>query len=297
MCGPGPSADDRVTVMGVRRLVHLVVAAALSAACQGFSSNGAAAQTGAADVQAPLEDPGATPGHSEYEPLSDPELKTGIMLHSAESGNWDLRLAFPFSVGLTEFDLDKGIDIDNVSTVSVVPTIEFIVPIDEKWTFLPFVGAGGAAAVGDRKTVSGQSTLGIVTGGLRVQRWQPFADRYVSVLTTEIRYDAALASRDGLLGDWGSLTGAVELRRSFGAPRDGPRFQAGLYAQGYWFWDPVELEIEGVTPSFLHNQKEFGFSLGSSTPYSIWGINLPRVFVGVRLGEKVRSLRIHFGRL
>jgi len=181
--------------------------------------------------------------------------------------------------------------------VSVVPTLEFIVPIDDRWTFLPFVGAGGAAAVGDRKSVSDQATIGILTGGLRGQRWQPFAGRYVSALTVEARYDAALTSRDGLLGDWGSLTGVAELRRSFGAPHDGPHFQAGIYAKGYWFWDPIELEIAGITPSFLHKQKEFGISLGSSTPYRIWGITLPRVFIGVRLGDRVRSLHISFGRL
>lgn len=281
--------------MRMRRLVQLVAAAALSAASQAISLNDAVAQTGTDHVQEPAEDTGATPGTQQ--PLTDPELQSGIMLHSAESGNWDLRLTFPFSIGLTEFDLDAGIDLDSVSTVSVVPTLEFVVPVDEKWTFLPFAGAGGGAAVGDRKPVSGQGSIGILTGGLGARRWQPFAGRYVSVVAAEARYDAALTSRDGLLGDWGSLTGAVEFRRSFGAPRDGPRFQAGLYAKSYWFWDPVELEIEGVTPSFLHTQREFGISLGSSTPYRIWGIKVPRVFLGVRMGEGVRSLRIGFGRL
>lgn len=242
-------------------------------------------------------DGGERSGSEVYERLSDPELKSGLMLYSAEAGNWDLRLTFPFSVGLTSFDLDAGIDLDNVSTVSVVPTLEFIVPIDGKWTFLPFVGAGGAAAVGDQKPVSGENMIAILSSGLRAQRWQPFAGRYVSVVSVEARYDAALTSRDGLLGDWGSLTGAVELRRSFGMPRDGPRFQAGIYAQAFRFWDAVELEIEGVTPSFLHTQKEFGISIGGSRPVSIFGITLPRVFLGVRTGEGVRSLQLRFGRL
>ena len=283
--------------MGVRRLIQLFLAATLWTACQAFSSNDTVAQAGTADVQESLEDTDATPGLSEPEFLSDPELKTGIMLRSAEERNWGLRVIFPFSIGLTEFDLDAGINLDSVSTVSLVPTLEFIFPIDNRWTLLPFAGVGGAATVGDRNSVGGDSVLGLVTGGLRAQMWQPFADRYVSLLTTEVRYDAALTSRNGLLGDWGSLTGAVEFRRGFGAPRDGPRFQPGVYAQGFWFWDPIELEIPGVTPSFVHNQREFGISLGSSTPYRIWGIKLPRVFVGVRLGQGVQSLRIRFSRL
>jgi hypothetical protein len=282
--------------MAAGRVVRRVAAAAVSAFCLALAPHGALAQA-ADDADTPAADAGAAPAPDLRQPLSDPDLQTGFMLHSAESGNWDLRLAFPFSIGLTEFDLDTGIDLDNVSTVSVVPTLEFIVPVTDRWTFIPFAGAGGAVAVGERDAVSGQSTVGILTGGLRAQRWQPFAGRYVSAIAVEGRYDAALTSRDGLLGDWGSLTGAVEFRRSFGAPRDGPRLQAGIYAQGFWFWDPVELDIKGVTPSFLHTQKEFGISLGGSRPYEIWGIALPRVFLGVRVGEGVRTVRLRFGRL
>lgn len=280
----------------MRCLLKLVVAAALLVACRPVAAQDPGAEPGGADVAAPgVEVAAPPPGAPEV--LSDPELETGIMLYSATSGNWNLRLSFPFSIGLTDFDLDAGIDLDNVSTVSGVPTLEFIVPVDDRWTLLPFFGAGGATAVGDQKTTSGESSIGILTGGLRAQRWQPFAARYVSVVSVQARYDAALTPRDGLLGDWGSLTGAVEFRRSFGAARDEPRFQAGIYAQGFWFWDPVELEIEGVTPSFLHRQKELGISLGGSRPVRVFGITLPRVFLGVRGGEGVRSLQLRFGRL
>lgn len=268
-----------------------MVVAGLAAAYQAPASSDAGAQANPAQVQEPSEDTDKTASPS------DPQLKTGIMLRSVEERNWGLRLNFRFSVGLTEFDLASGISLDDVATVSLVPTAEFIIPLDNKWTLLPFVGAGGAAVLGDREAVSGESALGLVSAGLRTQWWQPFAERYVFVFATNLRYNAALTPRNGLLGDWGSLTGAVELRRTFGAPRDGLRFQPGVYAQGFWFWDPVELEIPGVTPSFLDKQREVGISLGSSTPYKIWGMTLPRVFIGVRLGEGVRSLRIHFGRL
>ncbi|UCH73328.1 MAG: hypothetical protein JSU82_13370 [Rhodospirillales bacterium] len=238
-----------------------------------------------------------SPQLSDQDLVSDPELETGWILHSARTGDWNLRLFFPFSVGLTEFDFDAGISLDNVTTVSVVPTLEFIVPLNNRWTFLPFIGAGGAVAVGDQKTTSGESSIAVTTGGLRAQRWQPFGGRYVSAVSAEARYNAAMTPRDGLLGDWGSLTGAVELRRSFGAQRNGPRLQAGVYAQGFWYWDPIEIEIEGVTPTFLDNQREFGISLGGSTPVRILGINVPRIFFGVRTGEGLRSLQLRFGRL
>lgn len=100
-----------------------------------------------------------------------------------------------------------------------------------------------------------------------------------------------------MLGDWGSFDAAVEVRRDFGAPREGPRFQGGLYVQVFRFWDPVELNIAGVSPEVVENQAEFGISLGSTSAFRLWGIVLPRVFIGAFDGDGVSGVRIRFGRL
>lgn len=272
-------------------LVHVAAAAAMLSGCQVPRLDSVGGSTNPDKVQESSSDTESNPRPS------DPELQTGIMVRSVEENPWGFRLTFPFSVGLTDFDLASGVPLGNLATASIVPTGEFIVPIDEKWTLLPFAGVGGATALGDQKAVGGKSALGLSTGGLRVQRWQPFADHYVFVLGSQVRYDAAWTSRNGLLGDWGEMTGSVELRRNFGAPNGGPRFQPGIYAQGIWFWDPVELDIPGVTPTFIDNQLELGVSLGSSTPYNIWGLSLPRIFVGVRFGNGLTAVSIRFGRL
>ena len=38
---------------------------------------------------------------------------------------------------------------------------------------------------------------------------------------------------------------SASLEGDFGAPQEGPRFQGGIYAQGFWVWDPIQLEIAG----------------------------------------------------
>ena len=119
-----------------------------------------------------------------------------------------------FSAGL--------INLDSLATVAVAPPAEFVVPIDNRWPLLPYLGAGGIAAVGERKAVGEESALGLITGGVRAERWQPLANGDVFVLASEVRYDDALTSRYGLLGDWGSLIAGVEVRRALGPPRDGP---------------------------------------------------------------------------
>ncbi len=224
-------------------------------------------------------------------------LNTGIMLRSPEEG-WGAHLTFPVRIGWTSFDL-SNISLDQVASLAVVPRVEFILPLDEsrRYTLLPFVGLGGALQTGDGDLIGGNDALGLATGGVQVMRWQPFAERYTSIFRAGVRYDAALTSRNGLLGDWGSGDLVAELRRAFGEPGDEPRFEPGIYARGIWYWDPIELEITGVTPVSIHNQLEFGISLGSTSRFEVLGIAIPRVFVGFRFEDNLQGVHILFGRL
>jgi hypothetical protein len=66
---------------------------------------------------------------------------------------------------------------------------------------------------------------------------------------------------------------------------------------GISYWDPIELEINGVTPTSIDNQLELGVSLGSTSRFEILGIAIPRVFIGFRFEEDLQSVYIRFGRL
>jgi hypothetical protein len=273
-------------------LASLVTVAALASACGAPAMYEKARLAGPRPIQdAPAQ---SDPGESiDYEHL----LSTGIMLRSPDEG-WGAHLTFPVQVGWTTFDL-SDISLDQVASVAIVPRVEFIVPLDERerWTLLPFVGIGGAAQIGDGDLIGDNDTIGLATGGVQVMRWQPFAERYTSILTAEVRYDAAMTRRNGLLGDWGNVDLAAELRRSFGEPGDGPRFEPGIYAQGFWYWDPIELDIDGVTPPSVHDQLELGISLGSTSRFEILGIAIPRMFVGFRFEQDLQTVQIRFGRL
>jgi len=231
-------------------------------------------------------------------PRRDPELATGTFLVVPEDErDWGLRLRLPLSIGWTEFDLGSGISFDQLTTVSLVPTAELVVPLDDRWTLLPFIGLGAAWLNGDTELAGGSDTLGLATGGVRAQLWQPLDERYVLAFSTQLRYDVAMTSRNGVLGDWGSFDAALELRRTLGAPREGPRFQPGLYVLATHYWDPVEVEIDGITPGSADNQKELGLSIGSDVPFEILGFTVPRVFLGISSGGDLKSVRIRFGRL
>ena len=154
----------------------------------------------------------------------------------------------------------------------------------------PFAGVGGGWLIEDGQGIA------ILSSGLRAEFAQPFGEHYVARALPRLRYDANLSRRDGLLGDWGRVDVALELLRSFGTGTR-RRFQPGIYTQAFWYWDDIELDVVGVTPGIADDQLEVGVSLGSTTPYEILGLPLPRLFLGYRFNEDLQAFVISFGQL
>jgi len=228
---------------------------------------------------------------ADYEHMVD----AGFMLREVKDG-WGAHLFFPIGVGFTEFDL-SNIALDQLATLAVVPTLELIVPLEERWVLLPSVGLGGAWQLGDNELIGSNHAIGLATASLQTMWWHPFPDRSTVVLKGGGKYSAALTGRDGVLGDWGNVDLAAELRHAFGQLDNEPRFEPGVYAQAFYYWDPVKLDITGVTPTTIDDQYEVGISIGGTSPVRILGIVIPRLFVGYRFGESLQSVQIRLGRL
>lgn len=237
-----------------------------------------------------------------YKSVVEPEreanrmLTQGIVLRDHHGKSWGASLLLPINIGITSFTLDGSFSLSSLSTLGIVPTAEFIIPINDRWTMQPFAGLGVAWTTGADEAI-GSKFMNLATAGLRMTRWQNFSDRYWFGLTGNLRYDNVLSERNGPLGDWGNIEVAVELRCSFGQPREGVSFVGGLYLQGRHFWDPVEISIPGITTDYVYDQLEIGVSLGTDEPYKVLGIKLPRVFIGYFVSKELRGVRFHFGRL
>lgn len=227
---------------------------------------------------------------------ADRMLTQGIVLRDHRGRSWGVSLLLPINIGITSFTFDGNFSLSNLSTLGIVPIGEFVIPINDRWTMQPFAGLGVAWTTGAEEVI-GSKLLKLATAGLRMTRWQNFSDRYWFGLTGNLRYDEVLSGRSGPLGDWGNLEVAVELRRSFGQPRERVRFTGGLYLQGRYFWDPVEISIPGITTDYVYDQLEVGVSLGTDEPYKLLGITLPRVFIGYFVSKELKGVRFHFGRL
>jgi len=215
----------------------------------------------------------------------------GWILRSLEDHSWGVRLLLPVSVAFTDFDFGEGEALDSLTTLSVVPTGEFLFPLGEDWLLCPFFGLGVGWLIDQHHE------LAIITTGLRAEYTHPFGERYLTRVLPRVRYDANLNRPDGLLGDWARIDVAFELRRAFGEGT-GRRFQPGIYAQVFWYFDDIDLDdAPGFTPDVAENQLEFGISLGSTSPHKILGMPLPRIFIGYRFNENLQAFVISFGKL
>ena len=206
-----------------------------------------------------------------------------------EERRWSAHVSFPVWIGYSSFDLGSDPPLENLTTLSFVPTVDFVRTINENWLWAPYIGFGGGWLI--------DSDLGIaiLTSGVRAEWVHHVDDRTAVRFVPGIRYDANLTREDNLLGDWGRLEVAVELRRAFGTDDDS--FAPGLYAQSFWFWDDIELEIIGITPETTEGQTEVGLSFGFREPLEVFGVGLPRMFVGYRFGDGIDTFAIRFGDL
>lgn len=68
-----------------------------------------------------------------------------------------IEFRFPITAGLDNFsydDLVGSADLDNLSSVSVTPGVDIIIPINQRWSLRPFAAAGWGKAIDNSEAVT-----------------------------------------------------------------------------------------------------------------------------------------------
>jgi hypothetical protein len=207
-----------------------------------------------------------------------------------ERKDWGLRLKVPITFGITDVDLD-ALDADDFQTVSVLPTAELDLPTDSPWTLTPYMGLG----VGHEFAQNYTAWVG--TAGVKLLSVQPLTDRTEVALGTGARYGFDLSSDGSDLDGFGRLELAADLRHATRASASGHFFQPGLYSRAYFYWDPVTFEASNGGTVSVETELEIGLSFGTAPTFEVFGIGLPRTYLGYRGGDGIRGIRLTFGEL
>ncbi len=216
-------------------------------------------------------------------------LPVSMSFPQPEGAERGWRLTLPMTFGF--FDLhaedifDGGLQ-ENIATFSLVPGVEFLVPVRDRWLLKPFAEAG---YVWDR---SGEADAAIYSAGL-MSRVDFEAGGFDMVLGNGLTWafvdPVSPTERDDMVG----LEGAFAASHLFGK---GDREQADYepYLAARVFFGGVEQPLPGGGSNLLV-EYEVGMTFGSREPVRFWGIPLPRLGLGYVFGPGLSSLRIVFG--
>jgi hypothetical protein len=204
-----------------------------------------------------------------------------------EEKPWGLRVYLPISLGTYELEAatDVGDFFDRMGSIAVVPGVEFLVPVGQRWVVKPFAEVG----VGDDS--ASDTTHVLYSAGLRARAEfepQPFhvmfggAFRYRNNTTTqavENWYSTVEVGADAQL----PLGFSIGSRTAHG----------GLYAIMRHF---SNLEFELITngPINIEWNYEVGLSFSTDPALRLWKIKLPWIALGYRFGDSQTGVRLNF---
>lgn len=204
-------------------------------------------------------------------------------------GDWGLRVTFPMTVGIYDFHavdvVETGLP-EHMDSASLVPGVEFRVPVLKDWLLKPYAEAG----VG--REHSGNADFRIVSGGIRsLADFHP--GNFTLALGNTLVYARVEPADDQPADDLFLLETGLEARHGLGEIRGNP-MGIGFYGVLDFQNDPG-FPAAGGAPTRYEDQYEVGVTYGPRESARLWKIPIPRIGFGWRFGEDLSVLRLVIG--
>jgi hypothetical protein len=181
--------------------------------------------------------------------------------------------------------------------VFVLPQAELQIPLRRWWTVKPYVAAGLGRTFGGSVQPAGHVDEGFVAlyaAGISNLVEVPVQDFLLSVGTKLAGAGDALIGQSESEG-YGTLQNGVEVRHPIGWRVPGLVPDVGVSFLHYCFFPSAKFSLPGRGLLEVANQFEFGVSVGSAKPATLWIFENPRIGVSYRFGDGLTGIRGTFG--
>jgi hypothetical protein len=201
-----------------------------------------------------------------------------------------LRLSVFFSWNNVRFEDITGGDLEaSLRTLTVVPGIELLVPVGDRWMVRPYAQIGGLDALG----MDGHRFMASV-GSRANTRWD--FDRWILSAGGRFEYTTVLDEDLHRTDD----VAFVDLGADFSFPLwfdiGGERAAAGVFIIPRAYLNSAELVGQDGFDLGVDSHVELGASFQLHDKPKLWFAKLPSWYgIGVRLSEQHRSLRLYLG--
>jgi len=220
------------------------------------------------------------------------EIPIPITLRAPKDGKFGIRLRLSvfFSWNNVRIEEIEGEDIAaSLETLTIVPGVEFMVPVGERWMVRPYAQIGGLQALG----VDGYRWMASL--GSRASVFWPF-EKWT--LSAGGRFDYTSVFNE----DWHRTDDVsfVDLGGDFSFPLwfnvKGERAGVGVFLITRYYIDPATYVGQDGFDLGVDSHVEIGASFQIHDNPKIWFIKIPKWYgIGARFAEKHRSLRIYLG--
>ncbi len=211
-------------------------------------------------------------------------------LRSIKGDQWGIKLLLPVTVGVTDIDVrdDEGNEESlDLRTITVVPGLEFEIPLRDDWTLKPFGQLGGG------KDLSSDEGAFIFALGLKSSFVFPRWNDYRFTLGNGIRFYGHDAT-DNERKDVTTIGTGLDIIAPLELNLFGTSLSPSFYFIHYLHLDEVEFERRKETPLTVDNEFEFALSMVGNNHISFGLFNLERLGLAYRYGDNVQVVRLVF---
>jgi hypothetical protein len=208
------------------------------------------------------------------------------------------RLRVPIALGLHDFDtshLGAAVSLDNVSTATVVPGVEFDIPLTQRWSLRPFAAFGWGGEIG------GGDSAWVYWAGVK-SKYTFVADGFDWAIVNALTY-SGYTDDNGVNGARVSSR-VLPLLTAFEFDRPIEKKIGGEPVHLYWTFgytdylanEPLFLGSV-VTSVHIDDEWEFGMAFGrGKEPLRLWRLRWDRVGIAYRFSSdhRFRGISLSF---
>ncbi len=213
-----------------------------------------------------------------------------------KAASWGLKVTFPVAFSFIDFRfndiIEEGLPEDfrlDLRTVSILPGLEFEIPIRDNWSIIPL------GSFGFGKDLSGGDLVYIYSAGVKSRTalsWREFD----FMLGNKLLYAGHRNPGVDLSDDFAWLETGLDITHSrlrfnfWGHPSN-----ASFYFINHLFIPKLEFLRVRDAPIEVNLQYELGFTLTTQPTEKIWFFDKFKIGLGYRFGDRLSAVRLLFG--
>ena len=211
-------------------------------------------------------------------------LNIPLRFDAGESDGVIMRWRLPVSIGFFDFTFDD-IDVpERADTLTVIPGMEWQVPMSEQWYLLPYIDLGWG-----KNFSRGEEHLVYSTGlSSHYSFGEDLHHQWVNRLFYAGYHGLSYDVDDG----FSTFQSGLEWRLPWQFQLNRREAFINTYGVGQWHFDKLEFIVPDSDAKQIQSNIEIGMTLGVERPYELLGFELNRVGLGYRFVDGLRLWRI-----